>query len=693
MTGTDAPGSARRRRGGFGWLAPGRTERLELDTSLPVLVMRVGHYPLHHGTLGIIRSLGRLGVSVHSIAEHGATPAARSRYASGTIVLPTTGAEPADELVAGMLHAAARIGRRAVVVCTDDEAAVLVAEHRDELERDFLLPTVDRGLPRLLASKLGLYELCRTHGVDTPAAAVPRDAEQLASFAETCSFPLMVKNLEAFTRLSRPAVRANTVVADRVELDALARGWSEPYSVLLQEYVPPEVAEDWIAHTYRATDGSPGVTFTGFKLRSWPPYAGVTTCGRTVVNDGLVQLTDRFCAAIAYRGVADLDWRLDHRDGRYKLLDFNPRVGAQFRLFDNDAGVDVVRALHLDLSGRPIPQAPVREGRDLVLEHLDPAAAIGYRREHRAIPAPPLRRRSLRLAWAAPDDPLPAVMAYAMAGRQLAGHLLSGLAARIERGAAPATVPIPEPAGAGLPAYERALPPATTALRPASSARRGAPSPDPPVRSSPRGGAALPAPDHAASDASASFAGDDARPASRRVPRSRSGARSRRGPRPAPERGPSGRPEPGSSEPVEPRVVVSPDDDDDLADDVGGGDGSPVAAVVGDAAAVAEHEVAVRWDPLAGDAELLLGAVPYERWQPRLAERPAVDDDGVALRRDGLSGQADDPLDEILGLGVDAVGGYPPEDDDVAEVDRMDRGRQLVDQDAVTHLQRGEHRA
>jgi hypothetical protein len=31
-------------------------------------------------------------------------------------------------------------------------------------------------------------------------------------------------------------------------------------------------------------------------------------------------------------------------------LDFNPRVGAQFRLFEDDAGSDVVRALHLDLA-------------------------------------------------------------------------------------------------------------------------------------------------------------------------------------------------------------------------------------------------------------------------------------------------------------------------------------------------------
>ena len=70
----------------------------------------------------------------------------------------------------------------------------------------------------------------------------------------------------------------------------------------------------------------------------------------------------RFCRAIGFSGIADLDWRLDRRDGRYKLLDFNPRVGAQFRLFETDAGIDVVRALHLDLTGRPVPAGAQENG-------------------------------------------------------------------------------------------------------------------------------------------------------------------------------------------------------------------------------------------------------------------------------------------------------------------------------------------
>jgi D-aspartate ligase len=68
----------------------------------------------------------------------------------------------------------------------------------------------------------------------------------------------------------------------------------------------------------------------------------------TVPNDTLAEQASKFRRALRFRGVVDLDWRFDKRDGHFKLVDYNPRLGAQFRLIQTRAGIDVVRALHLD---------------------------------------------------------------------------------------------------------------------------------------------------------------------------------------------------------------------------------------------------------------------------------------------------------------------------------------------------------
>jgi predicted ATP-grasp superfamily ATP-dependent carboligase len=107
----------------------------------------------------------------------------------------------------------------------------------------------------------------------------------------------------------------------------------------------------------------------------------------------------------------DMDWRLDRRDGQYKLLDFNPRVGAQFRLFVNRRGVDVVRAMHLDLTGRPVPADAPPDGRTFVAEQFDVLSALGYCRLGELTLADwwsSIRQpEDLEWGWLDADDPLP----------------------------------------------------------------------------------------------------------------------------------------------------------------------------------------------------------------------------------------------------------------------------------------------
>jgi predicted ATP-grasp superfamily ATP-dependent carboligase len=382
----------------------------ELDGSIPVLLVKVGHYPLHHGTVGAIRSLGRLGVPVYAIVEDQFTPAARSRHLTRRFCWSMTGREQSDELVEGLLRIGRAIGERAIVITTDDEAAVLVAEHAERLARRFILPATPPALPRQLAGKQTLHSLCLEHGIPSPVSLSPRSAAEALEAAATLGFPLVVKNDEPWLRLTRPAVASTAIIRDRLELRRLVASWTTMPSALMQEYVPPEIARDWIAHAYVGEDPEHCVIFTGRKLRSWPPQAGVTTYAYTRWNAELSALTREFCRAVGFRGICDLDWRFDARSGQYKLLDFNPRLGAQFRLFERGDGVDVVRAMHLDLTGREVRAGDQVDGRRYIVENLDLPAAIASGRagDREAAPAPPTHRE---LAWLAADDPMPALLA------------------------------------------------------------------------------------------------------------------------------------------------------------------------------------------------------------------------------------------------------------------------------------------
>lgn len=154
--------------------------------------------------------------------------------------------------------------------------------------------------------------------------------------------------------------------------------------------------------------GEPLVVFTGVKLRQAPPDTGATTLGVCRANPEIADTTIRFMRALDYRGMLDMDYCLDQRDGRYKLLDANPRIGATFRLFVDTHGVDVLRAMYLDLTGEPISVGVQRQGRRWVAEPLDLRSSLIYLRRGELTARAWLRslRGVQETAWWAADDPL-----------------------------------------------------------------------------------------------------------------------------------------------------------------------------------------------------------------------------------------------------------------------------------------------
>jgi predicted ATP-grasp superfamily ATP-dependent carboligase len=181
--------------------------------------------------------------------------------------------------------------------------------------------------------------------------------------------------------------------------------------LLLQEYVPAAPGQDYFFHGYYDENANCLAGFTGVKDRSWPAYTGLTVLGRAEDVPAVRAQADVLLRGVGFTGIVDIDLRRDLHNGTYYVLDVNPRLGAQFRLFESLAGVDVVLAMHLHLTHRPVPVSPQVPGRTFLVENLEPATALRYRRDGRL--DVPRWWESVRgvdeFAWLAADDPLPFV--------------------------------------------------------------------------------------------------------------------------------------------------------------------------------------------------------------------------------------------------------------------------------------------
>jgi len=110
--------------------------------------------------------------------------------------------------------------------------------------------------------------------------------------------------------------------------------------------------------------------------------------------------------------LGEVDLALDPRDGLYKVLDINPRVGQAFRLFVAENDMDVVKSLYLDLTGQK--QYPIipREGRRWIIEDYDIISSLHYHWEGTLGFAEWFRsfKGVEEAAWFSWNDPLPFLM-------------------------------------------------------------------------------------------------------------------------------------------------------------------------------------------------------------------------------------------------------------------------------------------
>ncbi|MDH6700967.1 ATP-grasp domain-containing protein [Streptomyces griseoviridis] len=398
------------------------------DIRVPAVLLRIDRNPFHHGTLGAVRSLGRAGVDVHVIAESDGSPVSASRFVGQSHPPPPPGA-CADEIVLALRRVAARVARPAVLVPMDDASALAVGARRDALAPSYLLPAMAARVPAQVADKSELADLCADLNVPYPSTIVPDSPAEAATAAWRLGLPLIAKWSRPWLLPAGTGLRSTALVGSAREARELFHRSGEAGSrLLLQAFLPPGPESDWFFHGYADRTGALRGGGTGVKLLAWPRGAGLTAVGRWTPNPRVTALADRLVTELGYRGILDLDFRRGP-SGRYHLLDFNPRPGAQFRLFADSAGLDVVRALHLDLTHRPLPAGRPLPGREFVVENYAPLTALRPAHGDR------------ELAWHSPDDPGPGRALRRLWTRHAARRLWTRLGP-----ATPAAPPAPAPA-------------------------------------------------------------------------------------------------------------------------------------------------------------------------------------------------------------------------------------------------------
>jgi predicted ATP-grasp superfamily ATP-dependent carboligase len=394
-----------------------------MTTPRPIVVLKLLPYPLHAGTIGIVRWAGRRGHDVVVVGERAGTPVAHSRYLTARLPLPT---RTTPEALAQWLVDVVPAGPPPLLVPVDDLGSAFVQENAETLSSAYWFHRMEPTLPRRLIDKGTMAQLALEAEVPVPRHWDPQTEEELEQVLRDVPLPLVVKVRDPDRAAHTPGVAGVQIVRDP---QRCRDAWTSHLvdgrpNCIVQEYVPGDPDSVWMINAYADADSRLTFASTGRKIRQWPPYTGATSLGICQRNDTVIALTQKFVSATGYRGILDVGWRYDARDGTYKLLDFNPRIGATFRLFVGERGTDVLEALATDARGATCPPDESRDGRRWLNDAYDTVTAGIYARDGRLSPTDFVRSRQGvdERVWRARDDMRPYGIMLRIAGRAIASH-------------------------------------------------------------------------------------------------------------------------------------------------------------------------------------------------------------------------------------------------------------------------------
>jgi D-aspartate ligase len=323
--------------------------------------------------LGVVRSLGRRGIPVWVIKQGGHLVAATSRYASRRVPWPDGNDRGKIEF---LLDLSDRYGLDGwMLIPTDDYTVGLASVHYEELASKYRLTVPRWEALSWACDKRRLHKIADNLGIHQPWTVCPLNREHLA--AMDCPFPVILKPAVRLqpSNLGIPkawlAENRDSVLARYDQAGALL-----PREDLIVQEIVPGGGEAQFSYAALCKDGRSLASVVARRTRQYPKDFGqLSTYVETVEVPEVIEPAERLLAAIRFTGLAEVEFKRDPRDGRFKVLDINPRVWGWHTL-SRRAGVDFPYLLWLLTRGKPVPRLRGRAGERWVHLSADLRVAI-----------------------------------------------------------------------------------------------------------------------------------------------------------------------------------------------------------------------------------------------------------------------------------------------------------------------------
>ena len=297
-------------------------------------------------TLAAVRALCRMGLRVTVGESTYLAPALFSRYCHRRVLTPSPVLQPSqyvDFLEDYLTHYPHQ-----VLMPMEEDTLLLLAQHRERFARLTRLPFASHENLLIARDKLKVLRRAEALEIPTPRTHEITSIDDTAALTRQLQYPVVVK-----PRVGSGSAGRYYVYEPSQLSPALERLFLSGQLPLVQERLPADGAGIGASflldqeHRIRAS-------FIHRRIREYPVEGGPSTLRESIIHDQARHDGARLLQNLHLTGVAMVEFKIDSRDGKAKLLEVNPRFWGSLALAIN-SGVNfpyllALLALELDFS-------------------------------------------------------------------------------------------------------------------------------------------------------------------------------------------------------------------------------------------------------------------------------------------------------------------------------------------------------
>jgi predicted ATP-grasp superfamily ATP-dependent carboligase len=270
--------------------------------------------------LASIRALGGRGVSICAAAASRWGEGFYSRYTESRLLYPNP-VTRFDEYAAFMLDFVAK-HEFDCMLPHSDYTCLAASLHKDEFERHIKVPVPDYKTAELARDKLEMVRLAERIGIGAPKTFCPASIEEVRDVAARMEYPCVVKFRKGCGAIGVKYPRSAEELVAMYQSPARPDAVFEDLPPLVQEYIPGKIHDVCVLFN----QGEPRAVMTQVRVKTWPASGGRGILDETTDEPELKEMATRLCRAIKWHGPGQVEFKMDDRDGRPKLMELNARI-------------------------------------------------------------------------------------------------------------------------------------------------------------------------------------------------------------------------------------------------------------------------------------------------------------------------------------------------------------------------------